>query len=155
MNQSAKLKPYYLEEKMMIKETIHRYFAILRKVHFIFGLLTRPNDLSQNNKYFYKSGVLEELLILLQVMSVSVNNNCKSLPFIKNPKESASKGKTELAFILLDTLSIILGPVIKSKGFPRGSVVKESACNARATGDTVSSPGSGRSPGEGHANPLQ
>ena len=82
-------------------------------------------------------------------MSVSVNNNRRSLPFIKNPKDSTSMGKTELAFILLDTSSIISGPVIKSKGFPSGSVVKESACNARASRDTVSSPGSGRSPGEG------
>ena len=32
---------------------------------------------------------------------------------------------------------------------------KESACNAGATGDTGSVPGSGRSPGEGHGNPLQ
>ena len=32
---------------------------------------------------------------------------------------------------------------------------KESACNAGATGDTGSIPGSGRSPGEGHGNPLQ
>ena len=32
---------------------------------------------------------------------------------------------------------------------------KESACNAGATGNTGSIPGSGRSPGEGHGNPLQ
>ena len=32
---------------------------------------------------------------------------------------------------------------------------KESACNAGATGDTGSIPGSGRSPGGGHGNPLQ
>ena len=31
---------------------------------------------------------------------------------------------------------------------------KESACNAGATGDTGSIPGSGRSPGERHGNPL-
>ena len=37
-------------------------------------------------------------------------------------------------------------------GFPGGSVSKESACNA---GDQVSIPVSGRSPGEGHGNPLQ
>ena len=38
------------------------------------------------------------------------------------------------------------------EGFPGGSDGKESACNA---GDTGSIPGSGRSPGEGHGNPLQ
>ena len=38
------------------------------------------------------------------------------------------------------------------EGFPRSSVGKESACNA---GDLGSIPGSGRSPGERHGNPLQ
>ena len=37
-------------------------------------------------------------------------------------------------------------------GFPGGSEVKASACNA---GDQGSIPGSGRSPGEGNGNPLQ
>ena len=36
--------------------------------------------------------------------------------------------------------------------FPRGSDGKESACNAGNLGSTL---GLGRSPGEGHANPLQ
>ena len=37
-------------------------------------------------------------------------------------------------------------------GFPGGSEVKASACDA---GDLGSIPGSGRSPGEGNGNPLQ
>ena len=37
-------------------------------------------------------------------------------------------------------------------GFPGGSDSKESTCNA---GDMGSVPGLGRSPGEGHGNPLQ
>ena len=37
-------------------------------------------------------------------------------------------------------------------GAPGGSLGKESACNA---GDLGSVPGSGRSPGGGHGNPLQ
>ena len=37
-------------------------------------------------------------------------------------------------------------------GFPGGSDGKESACNA---GEPGSIPGSGRSPGEGHGNPVQ
>ena len=37
-------------------------------------------------------------------------------------------------------------------GFPGGSEVKASACNA---GDLGPIPGSGRSPGEGNGNPLQ
>ena len=36
-----------------------------------------------------------------------------------------------------------------------GSVEKESACNAGDVEDKVSIPGLGRSPGEGHGNPLQ
>ena len=32
---------------------------------------------------------------------------------------------------------------------------KESACNAEDTGDAGSTPGSGRSPGEGNLKPLQ
>ena len=38
------------------------------------------------------------------------------------------------------------------KGFPGGSVVKESACNAGVPG---SIPGLGYSPGKGNSNPLQ
>ena len=38
------------------------------------------------------------------------------------------------------------------KSFPGGSDGKESVCN---TGDLGSIPGSGRSPGGGHGNPLQ
>ena len=37
-------------------------------------------------------------------------------------------------------------------GFPGGSEVKASACNAR---DLGSIPGLGRSPGEGYGNPFQ
>ena len=40
-------------------------------------------------------------------------------------------------------------------GFPRGSVGKESACNAGDAGVVGSIPGSGRSPRGWHGNPLQ
>ena len=46
----------------------------------------------------------------------------------------------------------VLDKQVWSKGFPGGSDSKESACNA---GDLGSIPGSGRSPGRGHGNPLQ
>ena len=42
--------------------------------------------------------------------------------------------------------------IIVTLGFPRGSVSKESACNA---GDLGLIPGLGRSPGKGNNNPLQ
>ena len=41
------------------------------------------------------------------------------------------------------------------KGLPWWLSSKESACNAEATGDAGSIPGSGRSSGEGDGNPLQ
>ena len=41
------------------------------------------------------------------------------------------------------------------RGFPWGSVGKESTCNAGDTGDLDSIPGSGRSLGGGHGNLLQ
>ena len=48
--------------------------------------------------------------------------------------------------------ALINGISILIKGFPGGSDGNESACSA---GDLGSIPGSGRSLGEGHGNPLQ
>ena len=39
--------------------------------------------------------------------------------------------------------------------FPGGAVVKNLSANVGAAGDMGSVPGSGRSPGGGHSNPLQ
>ena len=44
------------------------------------------------------------------------------------------------------------GTTMKPLGFPGGSDGKESTCKV---GDQGSIPGLGRSPGEGHGNPLQ
>ena len=46
-------------------------------------------------------------------------------------------------------------PQILSEGFPGDSVGKESAWNARDTGDLGVIPTLGRFPGEEHGNPLQ
>ena len=46
-------------------------------------------------------------------------------------------------------------PMYCLEGFPDGSVSKESACNAGDTGVMGLIPELGRSPGEGHGNPLQ
>ena len=40
-------------------------------------------------------------------------------------------------------------------GFPGGAMIKNPPANARDAGETCSIPGSGRSPGGGHDNPLQ
>ena len=45
--------------------------------------------------------------------------------------------------------------ILDMGGLPRWLSGKESACNAGATGDAGLIPGSGRSPGGGHGNPLQ
>ena len=50
---------------------------------------------------------------------------------------------------------IFASPCPLMKGFPGGSVVKESFADVGAIGDTSSIPGSGRSLGEGNDNPLQ
>ena len=42
-----------------------------------------------------------------------------------------------------------------SEGFPGGSVIKNLPANAGDTGDAGLLPGSGRSPGGRHGNPLQ
>ena len=42
-----------------------------------------------------------------------------------------------------------------SRSFPGGTRGKELACNAKDVRDVGSIPGSGRSPGGGHGNPLQ
>ena len=42
-----------------------------------------------------------------------------------------------------------------TQGLPQGLSGKEFACDAGVTGDSGSIPGSGRSPGKGHINPLQ
>ena len=41
------------------------------------------------------------------------------------------------------------------QGFPGDSDSKESACNEGVIEDTGSIPGSGKTPGGGHGNPLQ
>ena len=44
---------------------------------------------------------------------------------------------------------------MEGRGFPGGSVVKNSPANAGDKGDTGLIPGLGRSPGGGHGNPFQ
>ena len=48
-----------------------------------------------------------------------------------------------------------LGAGLSEDGFQGGEVVKNLPANAGDTGDAISIPGLGRSPGEGNGNPLQ
>ena len=59
--------------------------------------------------------------------------------------------KFSLQAIFLE-VPVHLPNTLHSLGFPGGSDGKESACNA---GDPDSTPGLGRSPGEGNGNPPQ
>ena len=54
--------------------------------------------------------------------------------------------------IWLESCVCVCVDVLMPTGFPGGSEVKASACNA---GDIGLIPGLGRSPGEGNGNPLQ
>ena len=65
---------------------------------------------------------------------------------ISNAIPKANQRKVTLASLLIYTVLFIC------KGFPGGSEVKVSACNA---GDLGLIPGSERSPGERNGNPLQ
>ena len=80
---------------------------------------------------------------------------CLGFFWLNSPcSPSVFQGHSHLAVITAHTVySTILDIGQRnSSGFPGGSDGKESACNA---GDVCSIPGSGRSPGGGHGNPLQ
>ena len=59
-----------------------------------------------------------------------------------------------IALMPISSCDILLQWCMTSLGFPRGSVGKESTCNAGDAGAAGSIPGFGRSPGGGHGNPL-
>ena len=56
---------------------------------------------------------------------------------------------------LVDTAFLLIAPDTLLRGLPWWLSGKESACNAGDTRDADSIPGSGRSHGGGHGNPLQ
>ena len=71
-----------------------------------------------------------------------------TIKFYSQPPKIATKIKKTILTVGTDVKQL----EFSLKGFPGGSEVKVSACNA---GDLSSIPGSGRSPGEGNGNPLQ
>ena len=65
-------------------------------------------------------------------------------------------GWVHLIYYILGTeVQWLLALTIALLGLPWWLSGKETACNAGATGDVGSIPGSGKSPGGGHGNPLQ
>ena len=70
---------------------------------------------------------------------------------ISSQKEGVKANGTNLTLMSFNTILSFPGTGFSPQWFSG----KEFACNAGATGDTSSIPGSGRSPGGGHGNPLQ
>ena len=62
---------------------------------------------------------------------------------------------TKFVMELKELRIILRSTLLSSGGFPGGSVVKNSPAKAGDTGDMDLIPGSGRSSGGGHDNPLQ
>ena len=60
----------------------------------------------------------------------------------------------DIASIYMSVLTVFSLRALQS-GFPGGTGGKEPTCQCRKLRDTSSIPGSGRSSGEGHDNPLQ
>ena len=67
-------------------------------------------------------------------------------------QHGASSGKIEDSTALTRPSNRFIKCYLCPRGFPAGSVVKKPPAKA---GDAGSTPGSGRSPGEGNGNPLQ
>ena len=79
--------------------------------------------------------------------SVFIPDSCFLNDSVKEDMKSASRGLPSLI-----RRCVFIGGQVPTLGFPGGSEVKASACNA---GDLGLTPGLGRSPGEGNGNPLQ
>ena len=85
-----------------------------------------------------------------------------SFPWARSPRPSVS---SSLCFLVslnsvssslsLDVSLCVFIPLHPSLGLPRWHRGKESTCTVGDAGDAGSIPGSGRSPGGGHGNPLQ
>ena len=92
-----------------------------------------------------RSNVWKVWLCQPMEMEISVNTD-QSWPI------DSKASLVSWAKIRADRINCYNGAPCQRWGFPGGSEVKASACNA---GDLGSIPGSGRSPGEGNGSPLQ
>ena len=86
--------------------------------------------------------------VLLKYMRI-LFANCTSIK-LKQRRWESEKTKQKILFV--QWMITHLYPLL---GFPRGSSIKESTCNAGDPGDLGLIPGSRRSPGGGNGNPLQ
>ena len=101
-------------------------------------LITSLNP--QNNHYILPIVQMRELRL-------------KELKLLAQDHTTTRKGQEPVA--LTTPLYIFINLYICRQSFPNGSVGEESTCTTGDTGDVGLIPGLGRSPGEGHGNPLQ
>ena len=87
-------------------------------------------------------------LVSLNLSGSAINTDCGWYPCIYDKDVESNI----LQLVYLSISSPGLGTIVVNNGFPGGSDGKESTWN---TGDLGLTPGLGRSPGEGHDNPLQ
>ena len=102
--------------------------------------------------------MLSVLCIVVCIWASLVAQTIKRLPAVRETRVQSlgqedllEKGMAAYSSILASRTSHPKKELKEILGFPGGSEVKASACNA---GDMGSIPGSGRSPGEGNGNPL-
>ena len=73
-------------------------------------------------------------------------------PSVPEIPQQLSENTNSICFHFLGMTELKFIDIHITEGFPGGSDYKESSCNV---GDPGLIPGLGRSPGEGHGNPLQ
>ena len=121
-------------------------FCIRWPKHWSFSFSISPSN-EYSGPIFFRIDWLDLL---------AVPGTLKSLPQHHSSKASvlwhSAFFMVQLSYPYLMTGKTITLTIQTFVGFPSGSVVKESTCNA---GDTGLISGPGRSPGGGHGNPLQ
>ena len=90
----------------------------------------------------------------------SKGQDCKSHSlligsFLDSVRDSGLTAFTKRTTCSYPFITGLLKTSLSRQGFPDGSDSKESGCNSGGTGDVGLTPGSGRSPGEGHGYPPQ
>ena len=88
----------------------------------------------------------------------SKGQDCKSHSlligsFLDSVQDSGLTAFTKKTTCSYPFITGLLKTSLSRQGFPDGLDCKESGCNSGGTGDVGLTPGSGRSPGEGHGYP--
>ena len=101
--------------------------------------------------YTYKYAIYKKFYILShsseECLWEYIYPNKKAIPAVHKNSSFSISSSIFVIFIIFKLIAIL--------GLPRWLSNKESTCTSGATGDVGLIPGSGRSPGGGHDNPLQ